>query len=218
MDSLASLALATEPPQASLLDRQPYGKKRSILSNRIWRFILSSAFYQIIVLIVILYGADVESEDPLIVVEVNGREADGFTDHYTMVFTTFVFMQIFNEMNSRMLKDEINVFEGVTKNPFFMVIWIGTMIVQALLSAVGGKALAVDTMNSTQWIICISLGAGALVWGILVRIIIRPEFFSFLQNKKTKLNDEERMSQWLTERENKEMAGTSTIENFMGYK
>ncbi len=43
MDSLASLALATEPPEDSLLDRQPYGLKRSMISRAmLWNMYISS--------------------------------------------------------------------------------------------------------------------------------------------------------------------------------
>lgn len=37
MDTFASLALSTEPPVASLLDRKPYKKKDSIISPNMWR-------------------------------------------------------------------------------------------------------------------------------------------------------------------------------------
>jgi len=53
------------------------------------------------------------------------------TQHYTMVFNVFVLMQLFNEVNSRKIHNELNVFEGVMKNAYFIVIVIGTLLVQA---------------------------------------------------------------------------------------
>jgi len=47
--------------------------------------------------------------------------------HYTYVFNVFVWMQIFNFLNARKLKDEINIFEGVSRNwlfPFIVLIII----------------------------------------------------------------------------------------------
>merc|ERR1712216_112315 len=55
MDSFASLALSTEPPTEELLTRQPVNKNKSLLTRRLWRFILGGAFYQIIVLLLILF-------------------------------------------------------------------------------------------------------------------------------------------------------------------
>jgi Ca2+ transporting ATPase len=43
--------------------------------------------------------------------------------HYTIFFHTFVFLQVFNEINCRKLKrTEINVFEGFFNNPLFIFV------------------------------------------------------------------------------------------------
>ena len=45
----------------------------------------------------------------------------------TLVFNIFVFAQIFNSINSRRLDNHLNVFEGITRNYYFMAITlIGT--------------------------------------------------------------------------------------------
>ena len=54
----------------------------------------------------------------------------GATQHYTMVFNVFVLMQIFNEVNSRKIHNELNVFDGVLKNKIFLIIVIGTLVTQ----------------------------------------------------------------------------------------
>jgi len=48
--------------------------------------------------------------------------------HYTTVFTTFVLMTLFNELNSRKVHGERNVFRGITDNYIFIAIWIITFI------------------------------------------------------------------------------------------
>lgn len=55
------------------------------------------------------------------------------SEHYTIVFTTFVLMQIFNEFNARKIHGERNVFEGVFRNPIFCSILLGTFVVQVRL-------------------------------------------------------------------------------------
>jgi len=40
----------------------------------------------------------------------------------TMVFNTFVWMQIFNELNNRRLDNKFNIFEGMFKNYWFLSI------------------------------------------------------------------------------------------------
>ena len=54
MDTFAALALATEPPNDSLLDRPPYGKNDYIVTPVMWRNIIGQGIYQIIVLTIIL--------------------------------------------------------------------------------------------------------------------------------------------------------------------
>ena len=49
--------------------------------------------------------------------------------HYTMVFTAFVFMTLFNEFNARKVHGERNVFGGVLSNYLFIGIWIASFIV-----------------------------------------------------------------------------------------
>lgn len=55
------------------------------------------------------------------------------SEHYTIVFNTFVLMQIFNELNARKIHGERNVFDGVFNNPIFCSIVLGTLVVQVSL-------------------------------------------------------------------------------------
>eukprot|EP00727_Mastigamoeba_balamuthi_P011126 m51a1_g6636 hypothetical protein (1737) ;mRNA; f:95474-104575 len=55
MDTLAALALATEPPTPQLLLRAPYGRNDPLISPYMWRFILGHAVMQVILLVSILF-------------------------------------------------------------------------------------------------------------------------------------------------------------------
>lgn len=56
MDTLASLALATELPTEELLERAPYGRTKPLISRTMMKFIIGQAFYQIIVIFVLLWA------------------------------------------------------------------------------------------------------------------------------------------------------------------
>lgn len=62
----------------------------------------------------------------------DGRDAEnrGPSEHYTMMFNTFVVLQLFNEFNARKLYGEWNVFSGIHRNVIFIAIVLGTFIVQ----------------------------------------------------------------------------------------
>ena len=53
MDTFAALALATEPPQNNLLERQPALKSDAIVNGVVWRNVIGQSIFQIIVLLVL---------------------------------------------------------------------------------------------------------------------------------------------------------------------
>ena len=54
------------------------------------------------------------------------------SQHFTIIFNTFVMMTLFNEINARKIHGQRNVFDGLNRNPLFIGIWIGTIISQVL--------------------------------------------------------------------------------------
>lgn len=61
----------------------------------------------------------------------SGRGSKGeATQHFTVIFNTFVMMTMFNEINARKIHGQRNVFEGFFTNPIFYSIWIGTVAAQ----------------------------------------------------------------------------------------
>lgn len=62
------------------------------------------------------------------------------TEHYTIVFNTFVMMQLFNEINARKIHGERNVFEAIFRNPIFCTVVLGTFVAQVNEMGLGGIA------------------------------------------------------------------------------
>ena len=64
MDSLGSLALATEPPYDELLNRQPTKKNESIINGKMWKHILFQSIIQLLLLVFLyLYAPNFIPED-----------------------------------------------------------------------------------------------------------------------------------------------------------
>lgn len=55
MDTFASLALATEPPTEALLLRNPYGRKKPLISRTMMKNILGHGVYQLTTIFVLLF-------------------------------------------------------------------------------------------------------------------------------------------------------------------
>lgn len=56
MDTLASLALATEMPTPDLLLRKPYGRSKPLISRTMMKNILGHAVYQLTVIFTLLFA------------------------------------------------------------------------------------------------------------------------------------------------------------------
>jgi Ca2+ transporting ATPase len=56
MDSLASLALATEPPKEELLDRPPYRRDEYMITRKMVKHILGTAFYLLAIEFAIIFA------------------------------------------------------------------------------------------------------------------------------------------------------------------
>ena len=58
MDTLGSLALATEPPSEELLTRKPHSRDEYIISRTMFKHILGQAVFQIIVIMVLVFAGE----------------------------------------------------------------------------------------------------------------------------------------------------------------
>lgn len=58
MDTLASLALATEPPTEKLLDRLPHSRNDYILSKPMMKHVLGQSIYQFTVMMILVFSGD----------------------------------------------------------------------------------------------------------------------------------------------------------------
>ncbi len=158
MDTFAALALATEHPTDVLLERRPFGKEAFLIRPVMWRFILGQALLQLIVLFTMLFGAS------LFAVEERSKR------HYTMIFNTFVFLQIFNEINARKVCGELNIFAGFFNNWLFQSIILGTIGAQILIVEFAGDFASTTSLTLPQWGICIGLGLLSIPWHFLLRV------------------------------------------------
>ncbi|KAJ6437785.1 calcium-translocating P-type ATPase, PMCA-type [Purpureocillium lavendulum] len=169
MDTLAALALATDPPQDSVLDRKPEPKGSSIISPTMWKMILGQAVYQLVITFLLYYGVPKGLIDGIITNEPLPSNVVN-----TLVFNTFVWMQIFNQWNNRRLDNKFNIFEGLMSNWFFIGISIIMCGGQVLIIFVGGAAFQIAPgagRDAALWGIAIILGAISIPVGVVIRLI-----------------------------------------------
>jgi len=171
MDTLASLALATEMPTVEMLKRKPYGRTKPLISRTMMKNIVGHSLYQLTVIFTILFVGekwfDIDSG------RMEGHEIHMPvpTVHFTIIFNVFVMMTLCNEINARKIHNQRNVFEGLFTNPIFIGIWIVTFIAQIIIVQFGSFAFYTTPLNLEQWGWCLLLGIGTLLWGQLITCI-----------------------------------------------
>ena len=183
MDSLGSLALATEPPKIDLLNRPPHGRNEYIISRRMVKHILGMFIYQIIIIYSIVFAGEFFFPEPEIhyrydrpnipyvypgrVTDWDGsalwskyEKTEGESRHLTNAFNVFVVLQIFNMINVRKINDEFNIFDGLFDNYVFVIIWFIIVGGQVIIVCLTGDVFKVakNGIHYSHWIIAIVLG------------------------------------------------------------
>jgi len=250
MDSLGSLALATETPHEGLLDRAPAKKNEFMVSSKMQKHVVGQALYQLIVLFVFLFAgptfiletdsnmqlygwglsycfngpvtvspavnyttlplnpdnylANKSPDVYLISGLVNGFSnnteivsaanatwctnlfggnndlADAYnyvlnqqfsTTHYTVIFNTFVFMQLMNQICCRIIDDDYNIFFRISTNYMFFVIFLIEAASQVIIVMVTGPVFKVvyKGLGGYHWGICIGFSVITFVINILLK-------------------------------------------------
>ncbi|KAJ3208893.1 hypothetical protein HK099_008632, partial [Clydaea vesicula] len=167
MDTFAALALATDLPTEELLNRKPSKKTDSLINREMWCQIIGQAIYQIVVCFIIYLK-------PYNIFTFVSPPVSLFADHFTptVVFNTFVLCQLFNELNSRSITRDTNVFAGVSKNYTFIFIITFSILMQILIVQFGSTIFHIipGGLDLRSWLICIAFGSGSLPVGFLIRI------------------------------------------------
>ncbi|CAG0885916.1 unnamed protein product, partial [Darwinula stevensoni] len=198
MDTLASLALATELPTSELLLRKPYGRTKPLISRTMFKNMIGQSIYMLTVIFFLLFYA------PTMLDIDSGLFADlhaAPSEHFTIIFNVFVLMTLFNEINARKIHGQRNVFSGVFSNPIFCSIWFTTIVLQILIVQFGGRPLSTSGLQLDHWMWCIFFGLGTLIWGQVITTIPTKKLPKILTYGRGQPKDMELTDTILEERE-----------------
>mmetsp|Transcript_19164 Transcript_19164/g.31364 ORF Transcript_19164/g.31364 Transcript_19164/m.31364 type:complete len:1035 (+) Transcript_19164:346-3450(+) len=181
MDTMGALALGTEQPTRSLLKRRPYGRFEPFISRAMFKNIIGQSLFQLVVLFTLLYaGPDLFHQESINYAASKGwdvskvyyiEKASGRVVN-TVLFNTFVWCQIFNEINCRKLgQTEFNVFQGIFDNAIFGVVLLVTVVFQILIVQVAGPFFDTIPLSWQLWLICVGIASLSLPTGVIVRLI-----------------------------------------------
>ncbi|KAJ9052459.1 plasma membrane calcium [Entomophthora muscae] len=175
MDTLAALALATDPPVEDVLHRPPSPRNANLITSEMWKMILGQAIFQsAICLILFYYGPSFYNDN----IDDNLEKSI----LHTLIFNSFVFLQIFNQLNCRRIDSGLNIFQGITRNYYFLVIFFLVIILQIVIVNFGGYVFETAPLDYMQWAISVLIGLLSLPIGVVIRLI-PIDLFSSLRNQ-----------------------------------
>ncbi|XP_057426932.1 calcium-transporting ATPase 4, plasma membrane-type-like [Lotus japonicus] len=161
MDTLGALALATEPPNDGLMERLPVGRRASFITKPMWRNIFGQSIYQLIVLGVLNF-------DGKRLLGLTGSDATAVLN--TVIFNTFVFCQVFNEINSREI-EKINIFRGMFDSGIFFTVIFSTVAFQAIIVEFLGTFANTVPLNWQLWLLSVLIGAVSMPISAILKCI-----------------------------------------------
>lgn len=161
MDTLGALALATEPPNEGLLKRPPVGRGASFITMAMWRNIIGQSIYQLAILGVLNF-------DGKRLLKLSGSDANEVLN--TVIFNSFVFCQVFNEINSRDI-EKINILRGIFDSWIFLGVMICTVTFQVIIVEFLGTFASTVPLSWQLWLLCVLLGSVSLPVAVILKCI-----------------------------------------------
>ena len=106
----------------------------------------------------------------------------------TMIFTTYFLMNMMNQINSRIISEELNVFKTLFNNFIFWVVFLAEMaLTHGMLflgqTPFGTAVLGVTPLTGTQYGICWALAILTLPLAILAKKVIPIDPFKKLMER-----------------------------------
>jgi len=97
----------------------------------------------------------------------------GGSVHMSMIFNVFVFYSLFNQINARVIDSRLNVFSGIFRNMFFIIIVGAECGLQAIIIEFTSSVFQVSYRGLTaqQWGICIAFSLITFIVDFIIKFI-----------------------------------------------
>jgi len=166
MDTFGALALATERPTEALLERHPYPKTESLVSQHMMNFIGVHSIFQLTIILVLLF-IDLET-----VLDAPKEEGKDESVVQTFTFNVFVWFQIFNQLNARRVNGEADVCHNLGGSLFFLFFTVLTIVIQVLMVQLNPLGFfKTEALNFTQYALSVAIAGSELMIGPCVPTI-----------------------------------------------
>ena len=172
MDTLAALAFGGEPALSRYMQEKPKSRREPIVSKFMWSEIITGAAWVFILsLVFLITGIDTANDtfkaDGFMAnffreyaVEAGGKSHDSVNYLLTGYFCFFIFSAVFNAFNAR--TEKINLFDNIGKNTGFIKVLGIIVVVQVIMTYLGGAVLDCYGLNLTEWAVVLVMAASII--------------------------------------------------------
>lgn len=155
MDTFAALALASEPPDWSVMEKPPRRPKAFIVTPTMAKFIFSVGGIFLAMFLILVLGMGH-------IFPMNAESALG-RHNLSIFFSVFVFLQFWNLFNARMLGQTRTAFSRLGESKLFIVIMLVIGAGQIILTQVGGEIFRTTPLSAKEWLFII-IGTSPVLW------------------------------------------------------
>jgi Ca2+-transporting ATPase len=174
MDTLAAIALCSEPPRAGLMQLPPKRRDENIVTGEMRTTIVGTAIFFVVVMMGLLLGMRGSPDHPGWFAG-DGPWSSAFPDFTvrqgTIFFTVYVLFQVWNEINCRSLTPRVSGLQGLEGNPVFLLVAAGIVVVQALIVSFGGRLFQVERLSWRDWVLIVAATSSVIVYAEVSRWI-----------------------------------------------
>jgi Ca2+-transporting ATPase len=172
MDGLGALALGSEPALKRYMEEKPKLRTQSIVSGKMMNQVLFAGLWVTIISFLFL-------KLPFFTEMFTSNET-----HLTGYFSMFVLAAVFNGFNVR--SEGVNIFENIGQNKGFIKVMSIIVVVQVILTYVGGAVFSCSPIEPQNWLIVIGLA-----FTIIPVDMVRKAVVNNLSKKESKQISEE---------------------------
>ncbi len=166
MDTFAAMALASLPPEESVMNDSPRRRSAFIITPSIWKFIIGIgiSFFAVLLVIMLYFQNHDIFPDPATNIGTAERMS---TYEQSLFFTIFVFLQFWNLFNAKAFGTDIPAFNMKGCRGFTVILSI-IFFGQIAIVTLGGKFFNVCPLRIYDWIAVITLTSIVAISGCII--------------------------------------------------
>ena len=174
MDSLAAIALASEPADERVLLDKPRNKSEFIINKQLGKAIFGFGGFVWLLCIAILWGMEHLST-------IAAWGCESLTNFFanitpTVFFATYMTINWWNMFNARVIGKNKSIFSGLFDNSKFIGIMVFILAVTILIVQVGGEVFQTQPLDTKTWLWIILL-TSPIAW-------VRELYFQVIGKRK----------------------------------